>query len=55
MGIFEIVRNLEGSKLMIGKNHLGMFLTFLFSTMFFNICVFENVSVFENDVKALLN
>jgi hypothetical protein len=55
MGIFEIVSTLEGPKLMVGKNHLGMFLTFLFSTMLFNICVFENVSVFENDVKALLN
>lgn len=31
-----------------------MFFSFLFASVFLDICMLEDVSVFENDVKALL-
>ena len=39
---------------MVSKDHFSVFFSFLFSTVFFDVCVLKDVSVFENDVKALL-
>lgn len=55
MRIGQIVGCLEGSEFMVSENHLSCFLSLLFSLVFLNIGMFEDVSIFYYDVKALIS